>query len=275
MNLSRGIGASWISGLAVLALLCLPAMPATANDATPVISIIIDDMGYRLEQGRRALALPGPLSYSFLPFTPNGARLAETAHALGKEILLHLPMEAEHHNHLLGPGALRSDMDQVEIATRLRMALESVPRAIGVNNHMGSLLTTQADRMQWLMTAIHRHRGLFFIDSRTTSGTVAEEIALEQGIPSISRDVFLDDDLSPTAIAMQFHRLLDKAREQGYALAIAHPHPQTLALLAAELPDIEQRHGVRLIRLGRLVKLEERHPSWQLSLSPSPTAAKN
>ena len=274
MRLYPDIGALW-TGIFTVLLLCL-AMPLSAADnGTPVISIIIDDMGYRLKEGRVALALPGAVCYSFLPFTPNGARLAETANALGKDILLHMPMEAEQHNRLLGPGALRNDMSQAEMITTLRTALESVPRAIGINNHMGSLLTTQADKMQWVMHEIHRHAGLFFVDSRTTTGTVAGEIALEQGIPSISRDVFLDDDPDPAAIRAQFQRLIAKARAQGYALAIGHPHPQTLAVLAAELPQLEQRHGVRLVRLGNLVKLEERHPKWQLSLSRSPKAAKN
>jgi len=274
MRLGPGIGALWTGTIAAILLGLAMPLPA-ADNSVPVISIIIDDMGYRLKEGKRALELPGAICYSFLPFTPNGARLAETANALGKDILLHIPMEAERHNRLLGPGALRSDMSQAEMITTLRTALESVPRAIGINNHMGSLLTTQADKMQWVMREIQHHAGLFFIDSRTTIGTVAEEMALEQGVPSISRDVFLDDDLDPAAIRAQFQRLIDKAHAQGYALAIAHPHPQTLALLAAELPQLEQRHGVRLIRLGRLVKLEERYPTWQLSLSRSPKAAKN
>ncbi len=275
MGLRRKIRSLLASCLAALLLLCITPPLSAADGKLPAISIIIDDMGYRLEEGQRALDLPGAVSYSFLPFTPNGARLAETANALGKEILLHMPMEAEHHNHLLGPGALRCDMGQAEFVTTLRTALESMPRAMGINNHMGSLLTTQAEKMQWLMDEIRRHQGLFFIDSRTTTATVAGEMALEQGIPSISRDVFLDDDLSPDAIRTQFQRLIEKAHVQGYALAIAHPHTQTLELLAAELPYLEQRHGVRLIRLDSLVKMEERHPTWQLSLSPSQKAAKN
>jgi len=262
----------WLTGMLLL-VLTTPLPAADIN--TPVISIIIDDMGYRLEEGRRALALPGAVTYSFLPYTPNGAHLAETAAALGKEVLLHMPMEAQQHNRLLGPGALRSNMSQTQFVTTLRTALESMPRAIGINNHMGSLLTTEPEKMQWLMAEVHLHEGLFFVDSRTTTETVAAEIALEHHIPTVSRDVFLDDDLNPAAIRVQFQRLIAMAHEQGYALAIAHPHPQSLALLAKELPHLEKLHGVRLVGLGSLVNLEKRHPTWQLSLSHSLKAVKN
>jgi len=236
-------------------LLCLGLLlgppPAPAGDAPPGIAIIIDDMGYRLRDGRRAMALPAEVVYSFLPHTPHAPALARQARAKGSEILLHLPMEAAADNHLLGPGALTLAMDRDSLNATLRANLAAVPHAVGVNNHMGSLLTRQREPMTWLMEALRRE-GLAFIDSRTTAGSVASQAAAAASLPSAARDVFLDNVRETDHVRAQFRRLVATARRRGTALGIGHPHPVTLAVLASELAELEQS-GVQLITLAELL----------------------
>ncbi len=241
----------------------------------PAVALLIDDMGYRLRLGRAALALQGPVAYSFLPHTPHARALAEQARAMGREILLHLPMEAEHDNHLLGPGALTRNMDRMQQELTLASDLASLPRVIGVNNHMGSRLTRDFSHMHWLMAGLRRRGDLLFIDSRTTADTIAGTVARQYGVATLSRDVFLDNQDDPEAIRVQFRRWLQTAWRQGQALAIAHPRPATLAVLARELPRLSRR-GVRLVSLAQFYRIKARRHTWQsASWSPWPKAVKS
>lgn len=271
-----GRGANAALLLSLLCVLLAAARLAVADNTLPTISIIIDDMGYRLQDGMEAIALPGPLAYSVLPHTPNAAVLARTAVAHGKEVLLHQPMQAEDRAMRLGPGALTEGMSEARFNAVLKSNLASVPMAIGVNNHMGSRLTQDPARMQWLMQDLKRHGGLFFVDSRTTADTVAAKVAAAVGLPHLSRDVFLDNVETAAAIRAQFRLLVEKARRNGAALAIAHPHPETLRVLAALLPKLRQRYGVRLVSITDMLAEHSRSPlPWQASLSRSPKDVKN
>ncbi len=241
----------------------------------PAVALLIDDMGYRLRLGRAALALQGPVAYSFLPHTPHARVLAQQARALGREILLHLPMEAEHDNHLLGPGALTRSMDRAQLELTLASNLAALPHVIGINNHMGSRLTRDFSHMHWLMSGLRRRGDLLFIDSRTTPGTIAGSVARQYGVATLSRDVFLDNQDDPEAIRAQFRRWLRLAWRQGQALAIAHPRPATLAVLAQELPRLPQQ-GIRLVSLEELYQTKARRHTWQsASSSPWPKAVKS
>lgn len=225
--------------------------PPSISATPPRISIIIDDLGDQFERDWRAVRLPGAVSLSFLPYSPYSRDLAERAHRLGKDVMLHLPMESIEHRPL-GPGAIRLDMNENEILRTISGALASVPHAVGINNHMGSLLTRHPGHMQWLMSEIKRRGNLFFIDSRTTSRTVALQLAQENQVPALGRDVFLDNDPSPDAIRHEFQRLIKLARQQGHAIAIGHPHANTLSLLERELPTLESR-GIQLIPVSALI----------------------
>jgi len=228
------------------------AAPAAASASRPVIAIIIDDVGENLSYGRRAIDLPGPLAYSFLPYMDYVRPLATLAHRRHKEVMLHLPMQAIDGRDI-GPGGLTLDMTRHELEETVTDDLKAVPYVEGINNHMGSLLTQHPGSMLWLMREISKRSDLFFIDSRTTDMTVAQQVANENGVPTLSRDVFLDDDLSFRAIAHQFRRLLAVARRQGWALAIGHPHPVTLAYLEKRLPRLS-RDGVELVPVSYLIR---------------------
>ena len=213
-----------------------------AADTPSKIAIIIDDLGYQLDAGRRAIELPGPLSFAVLPATPRGRLLAETAHASGKEVLLHLPLEAVDHDGAPEPGGIMLDMTEDMFRDTFAAALESVPFAIGVSSHRGSLLTRHPGHMGWLMKEILSREGLFFIDSYTHHKSVAMRIAKEAGVPAIKRDVFLDSDRSAAALAREFKRLKSLARENGVAIGIGHPYPETLEFLERELRALDGEH---------------------------------
>lgn len=263
------------TGLWPVLLLWLSSMAwAQAAEIRPVISIVIDDMGKRMETGRRFVALPGPVACSFLPQAPYSGRLARQAHAAGKEVMLHLPMDSVSGKRL-DAGAVTLDMTHLEFARTLKANIAAVPHVQGVNNHMGSLLTRHPGHMLWLMQELGRGGDLFFVDSRTTVATVARQVAFERGIPSTERNVFLDNSLEPEDMAVQFRRLLRLARERGSALAIGHPYPQTLAFLERELPRLSE-FGIRLVPVRELISIQqEDEQTWQASWSPSHKAAKN
>lgn len=225
-----------------------PHFPGSAR--TPRIAIIIDDLGDQRDLGERSVALPGPVAMSILPHTPFGSRLARSAHANGKEVLLHLPLEADRDLHP-GPGVLNLDMNRQLFDLTLRMNLAALPHIDGVNNHMGSRMTRQSQPMHWLMTGLAKH-DLFFVDSVTTGASVAYRVASEHGLPVARRNVFLDHDRNPAEIAYQFRRLVTLARRQGFAVGIGHPHPETLELLERELPRLNDL-GLELVPVSQLL----------------------
>jgi len=224
---------------------------AVAAAADPRIAIIIDDLGYGLDAGVRALNLPGPVSYAVLPQTPRGAYLARQAASQGRDVLLHLPLQPVGTDATGEPGSMTLDMSREEFGNVFASNIASVPQAIGINNHRGSLLTRHPGHMSWLMQELG-DRGLVFVDSYTTHLSVALQIARENGIPSRRRDVFLDADPAPQRIAAEYERLKRLARERGAAIAIAHPYPQTLQFLETELPALADE-GYQLVGIGELL----------------------
>lgn len=223
----------------------------TGEDATrPAIVLIIDDLGYSRELGIRATELPGPINCAILPHTPNAISLANKASQLGHEILIHTPM-SNISDKPLGPGGLTVNMGQEEFTQTLREAIEAVPFAKGVSNHMGSLLTQHQQHMEWLMEELSL-RDYYFVDSRTTPNSLAYKAANQQNIPSLRRDIFLDHHRNADQIARQYKKLLAKARRDGIAVAIAHPYPETLQLLEQELPKLAAQ-GFKLMSITNAI----------------------
>ena len=238
----------------VLAAICVAA-PAAA-ETLPRITIIIDDLGYQLDAGYRALNLPGPVSYAILPAAPNSTPLARAAHAKGKDVLLHLPFESVGQENSDEPSAITLDMSREAFHDTFASALHSVPFAIGVSNHRGSLLTRHPGHMAWLMEEIAAHEGMFFVDSYTTHESVALQMAAEQGVAAARRHVFLDNDRSPEAIRREFDRLIALARRHGKAVAIGHPYPETLDFLEQELGELHRKR-VKLVPVSQAVNSVE------------------
>lgn len=238
-----------------------------AGHAQPMVAIVIDDMGYRFQDGREALLLPGELTYSFLPHTPHLDKLLAEAHRRGKEVLVHVPMEAETSNRLLGPGALRVGMTRDEMVATFLASVAAVPGAVGVNNHMGSRLTRRDTEMTWLMSAV-RDENLFFVDSRTTAGSVAAKVASREGVPNVSRSVFIDNHPDAEYIEGQLEELLQRAQKKGQALGIAHPHPYTVSTLRAWLPRLREA-GVKLVPASHLLESRQRMACSEPAATPA------
>jgi len=263
----------WFAAVLACGLLAMSA-GAGAQGAHARIAVIIDDLGDGLADGRRAVALPGAVALSVLPHTPFGKRLAEEAHAHGKEVMLHLPMEAL---EPLGPepGEIAADMPALEMELTLDYDLQTVPYAAGINTHRGSRLTQNEAAMATLMQILHGRSDLFFVDSLTSAASVAARVAREYGVPALKREVFLDNERSPDAIASQFERLVALAERHGRAVAIGHPFPETLALLEQRLPGLAAR-GIQLVSPSTMLKEEQTEvAAWPSSSSHSLKAPKN
>ena len=234
----------------LIALLLGFSSMATAE--APRIAIIIDDLGYHRANGERALRLPGTVSFSFLPGGPSTRLLAEQAHELGRDVLLHLPLQAHQDEARAEPSEIHIDMSRVRVGAVFDDALAAVPHVIGVNGHRGSLLTRHPGQMQWLMEEIRQQGNLFFIDSFTHHESVALQIARENGVPAIKRDVFLDPDRSRDTVAREFERMKKLAMERGQVVVIGHPHPETLDLLEQQLPQLAAE-GFELVNVRDLL----------------------
>ena len=171
-------------------------------------------------------------------------------------MLLHLPLQSDTAGGEQEPGMIRLDTTREQFARIFAESLNTVPFAIGVNSHRGSLLTQHPGHMEWLMQEIIARGDLLFVDSYTTHRSVALQLARENGIPSVRRDVFLDAERDPVAIARQFERLKRLANLRGLAIAIGHPHPETLAFLERELPGLAA-DGYELIGVREYVGLKD------------------
>jgi uncharacterized protein len=217
----------------------------------PRLAIVIDDFGNDRAQADALFRLSYPLTLSVLPHLANSGEIAEEAHRRGYQVLLHLPV-ATVSGQKDEPIELHPGMDAIAVGQTFAAMLDTVPYAAGVNNHEGSLGTSDPTLMNELMPLLH-DRNLFFVDSRTTAATVAATAARTAGVPATSRNVFLDDEQSPGAIRKQFALAIRDAREKGSALAIGHPHPETLQVLTEMLPEVE-RQGVTLVFASDLVR---------------------
>lgn len=227
-------------------LLLSGAATATAGQ----LAIIIDDLGYNPTLDRRSVELPGEFTLAVLPFTPHSTAMAHQAHARGKELILHAPM-SNTRNIALGKGGLTGDMDRAAFERMLTRMFDDVPFIKGVNNHMGSQLTQEREPMEWLMDALAT-RDLYFIDSRTSADSVALQTAQQYRIPSLKRDVFLDNSRNQASIRAQLVKALTLAQTQGWAVAIGHPYPETLAVLEHIGPLLSQ-YGIQLVSVSRLL----------------------
>ncbi|QSX33721.1 divergent polysaccharide deacetylase family protein [Shewanella avicenniae] len=217
------------------------------------LAIIIDDIGYR-HTDEDALSLPSGITLSVLPHTPLGQKLAEQGHHKGHEIMVHLPMQALN-GKAMGPGGLNNQMDEQDFKLAVEEALSSVPYAKGSNNHMGSLLTQLDKPMQWLMEVL-RSENLYFVDSMTTRYSKASKEANTFNVPLLRRQVFLDNQLDQATLAKQLEQAMTLAKQDGQAVLIAHPYPETIAFLKRQLKERLKRRGVELVKASELLSFQ-------------------
>lgn len=255
MIASRGPGTR--RGLPMLLVLvaCAPGLPVRRPEAPPSptpreaaaprrgypeglppVAIVIDDMGTSRQEARAFGMLPLDLTFSVLPGRPEAPEVSRSLASMGRQVLVHIPMEPDRPEAMQGEEFLRETLSPDEIRAVAERALARVPEARGANNHMGSRFTRSPEALtpfaDWL-----RDRGLFFLDSRTTPDSLAQAVAQERGVPAMRRHVFLDHDPGPEALRARLEDLAAAARTLGCAIAIGHPLPDTLEALGALATD--------------------------------------
>ena len=213
------------------------------------LAIVIDDFGYRPHYENQVLAMPAAISVAVLPNAPHAREMATKAHNSGHQVLIHLPM-APISKQPLEKDTLRPEMSSDEIERIVRDAYNKVPSAVGLNNHMGSAMTSSLYGMLKVMQALERYN-LYFLDSMTIGNSQAMRAAQGTGVKVIKRKVFLDDTQNEADIRKQFNRAVQLARRNGSAIAIGHPHPSTVRVLQQMLPTLPS--DITLVRPSDLL----------------------
>ncbi|QKS46531.1 divergent polysaccharide deacetylase family protein [Paenibacillus cellulosilyticus] len=226
-----------------------------ATAASKRIAIVIDDFGNGMTGTAEMMKLPFPFTVAVMPFMPTTKADAETAHKLGHDVIVHMPMEPNRgKKEWLGPGAITTDLTDAEIRKRVEAAIDNVPFAVGMNNHMGSKVTAD-ERVMRIVLQVCKERGLFFLDSRTTFKTVIPKVAAELEVPLVSNDVFLDDVYSVAHISKQIGILRKHLQEHEKCIAIGHVGPsgkKTAAVLLSSTPSL--RENAVIVKLSELVR---------------------
>jgi polysaccharide deacetylase 2 family uncharacterized protein YibQ len=227
------------------------AVAAPPADGRPRIALIIDDLGIDRPRTARAIALPGPVTLSFIAYAPELPRQTEAARLAGHELLVHVPMEPLSRRLDMGPNGLAVDLPPEEVLRRLRWDLDRFDGYVGINNHMGSRFTGDERSMAPVIGEL-KARGLLFVDSRTVGNSTGAALARAQGVPYTSRDVFLDDEQTTGQIDARLHDFEATARKHGRAVAIGHPHDATLAALNEWIRTLPEK-GFVLVPISDLV----------------------
>jgi polysaccharide deacetylase 2 family uncharacterized protein YibQ len=229
-------------------------------DVTKRVSIIIDDMGNGLKGTDEIFSIQAPLTVAIMPLLRTSKQDALRAKKAGFEVLLHLPMEFYHgKKEWLGPGAITTDMSTEEIKNQVRINLDSVPGAKGINNHMGSKATDD-ERVVRAVLEVVKEKHLFFVDSATSSNSKVSKVAREIGVPFTKRDIFLDNQNSKKTIETQLHRLLKEGMGKGKSIGIGHVGLQgenTSEAISSFLPEIK-KIGVKVVPVSMMVVKKEK-----------------
>ena len=217
------------------------------------IALLIDDFGY--SKGRAVDIfledLDIPLTISVIPGTPQAKSIAEQAHKSGKEVIIHLPMQPKGEFNPDYKWIILDKMSEEEIKSTIKEARKDIPYAVGLNNHMGSLITSEERPMRALLKAV-KEEDLFFVDSRTSPDSIAFALAQEMGVKSISRQVFLDNEKDIDYIKGQFQQLISSAKEKGKALGMGHVDITTGQALKEIAASLDERK-IELVYVSEIV----------------------
>jgi polysaccharide deacetylase 2 family uncharacterized protein YibQ len=248
--------------------LCFSFHAKADFDQQPTIAIIIDDMGHSYDHGVELINLPFPLTLSFLPERPFTNRLIEMANFHHKEIMLHVPMQNSM-GYDLGYGGLKKNMPEAILKQTLISSFQKINHMVGLNNHMGSILTADPMAMKWVMETVRQYP-FYFLDSRTSAQSVAANTATKFNIPNLSRDIFLDHVQSRDFIQGQFLKLLELAKKNGTAIAIGHPHSETVEYLTWALSKLDEK-GIAIASVSSLWQIRNPQRDLQKELAKLPT----
>jgi len=223
------------------------------RDGRPKIVVVIDDLGLDRKRSKATVALPGPLTMSYMAYAEDLKSQTAAAKRAGHELMLHVPMEPSSSKINPGPNVLISGMPADELRKNVTWNLDQVSGYVGINNHMGSRFTADRDGMKIVIQAL-KERGLLFLDSLTSGSSVAHDVARNAGIPFAIRNVFLDHEDDLDAINRQLERTEQVARQTGLAIAIGHPRDKTLTALRAWLPELNAL-GFQLVPISAVARV--------------------
>ncbi|HAF99429.1 MAG TPA: divergent polysaccharide deacetylase family protein [Paenibacillus lactis] len=233
----------------------------TGQEEKAKLAVIIDDFGNGQKGTQEMLNLPVKITVAVMPFLPTSKKDAEAAHRHGHDVIIHMPMEPKKgRSSWLGPGAILSSLTDEEIRQRMEEAIDSIPYAVGLNNHMGSKITGD-ERGMSIVLDVCRARGLFFIDSKTNYHSVVGKLAVEKGMPSIANDIFLDDIHAVQHVSKQLQTAAQQAEERTFCIAIGHVGVygiRTAEALKKSIPELQKK--VEFVGISDLVR---EHSSWR------------
>lgn len=216
------------------------------------VVIIIDDLGNNLGVARELLGMDKQITFSVLPKLKYSKLIADEASSQNKEVILHLPMEPVNRKNKPGPGVVTENMTAEEIQKQVEDDIKSVPHIVGMNNHMGSKATSDAQVMESVLSVV-KQEGLFYVDSVTSPESKGFDTAQKLNLPSAKRDVFLDGVQDKAYIKLQIKKLKELAKKKGLAVGIGHPHPETVKALKEMLPEFE-KEGIQIVPASEVVK---------------------
>lgn len=223
----------------------------TAKQNMAKIVLVIDDMGLNYSRTKEIVKIKAPLTLSFLPYASHLRDQVHWAKQNGHELLVHVPMEPIGKQSYKEPNLLTIGLNDEEFIQKLTWDLSQFDGYIGINNHMGSLLTSNKPAMKKVMGELKK-RGLIFLDSKTSHKSVASDVAESYNIPNLSRDIFIDHELNKEHILQQLQKTEEIAQEYGQVIAICHPHKLTIEALKDWLPTLEEKQ-LQVVPLSHLL----------------------
>lgn len=219
------------------------------------VAVIIDDIGYDMQPVRELLSIDAEITFAVLPLLPHSREAALVLHRASRETLLHLPMEpVSYPKDKPGQGALFTDMSAEEIVLQLEKNLDSVPHAVGVNNHMGSKFMADSQKLEPVFRQLKK-RNLFFIDSRTTPSSQTTAVSRRLQLTVASRRIFLDNERDYDKIYRILMDVANAPAGSGPLIVIGHPYPETIRALR-DANRIFQEKGVSIRPVSKLLKRE-------------------
>lgn len=224
------------------------------EEVKPNLVIVIDDIGNSLELGERVLKFEN-VTLSIIPQLKYSLYFAKKGREMKRDVLVHVPMEPHSIDKYKNgeTNFLTTDMSDEDIRKLGKFYLESIPYAIGANNHMGSKFTENAEKMRIFLEDL-KEKKMFFLDSKTSGNSIASDVAEKLKLTSFSRDVFLDHVIDEESISKQLDRAVEIAKEKGYAIVIGHPHKETLNVLEKRYEEIRKK--VNIIPISFLLKMK-------------------
>lgn len=217
--------------------------PEPALTPQKKVAFVIDDLGNNMKGTREILSIEVPLTVAVMPFLPSTKKDAELAYKNGHEVFVHMPMQPlKGKASWLGPGAITTDLSDEEIKSRINRAIDDVPHAIGMNNHMGSKVT-QDKRIMRVIMGVLKQRGLIYLDSKTTYKSVAAKVAEEMGVPYAVNQLFLNDAHTVAHITGQMEKVCQRLGQQQSCIVIGHVGPagkKTASILRQYIPRIQK-----------------------------------